>query len=181
MQNLYLVTRQLFLIAGFCLLCISTKAQGWQRFEGGAGDQRAFSVRLTADGGLVALGSSSDSTGVPSNWYAIWADSLGNITTSKTWGSLDSAEYGLSIMALDSQMLVLGNVTYPFIGPAGLNQRGAILWNTLDAQGNVVSTGIDNEFITVAEASTTFGNGHLIYLSLKRQRLLILTKKYRRQ
>jgi uncharacterized repeat protein (TIGR01451 family) len=67
-------------------------AQGWQRLYGSAGDDRAFALRLTPDGGLVVAGSTvGDSTG-QTDWYFLKTDSVGNLLAEQRWGDADYYE-----------------------------------------------------------------------------------------
>ncbi|MFN0036402.1 MAG: T9SS type A sorting domain-containing protein [Saprospiraceae bacterium] len=148
----------------FLVLCfpLLLSAQGWQRFYGGTGDDRTFAVRLLPDGGLVAAGSTSDSVGGMTDWYFLKTDSAGNVLAERTWGSPDTSEYTVSMVALGSQILATGTLFYPYPGPSGLNQRASIAWNLLDYQGNIVGAGSADEFISQALSAIDFAGRYLI-------------------
>jgi hypothetical protein len=147
------------------LISTSLAAQGWQRVYGPAGDQRAFAVRVTADGGLVAAGSSSDSLSGRTDWYFLRTDSVGNVLASRTWG--------------DS----LRNENFQAILPAGADRWWAagtdavvqqVLWNLdlqgvvqlLDSQGTALGgwTGANVGSPTELLAGTRWGDTSFLYV-----------------
>jgi len=150
------------IVLGCILPPLMGMSQGWQRFMGGTGDQRAFSVHLTPDGGLAVLGSSTDTTAGPSDWYFFQTDSSGNLTMERSWGGPDTAEYGVSFMQVDSQYLILGNANLMEDFPNSSQAKNSIVWNSIDGQGNIVETGREDSNMRIAFGSIPFEGGHLI-------------------
>lgn len=144
---------------GCCLLPLFTAAQGWQRFIGGGGDERLFALRLTNTGGLVAIGSRSDSVGGLTDGYWLQTDDLGNQLAQSSWGAPDSAVYGIDLM---SDNWILGNATYSVPGPFGVEQRSNIQWRQVDPMGNPLRTGHDTQYFSGAAKSAVFQDGFLV-------------------
>ncbi|MCC6462640.1 MAG: DUF11 domain-containing protein [Saprospiraceae bacterium] len=80
--------RFFLLLTSMLLLCWSSPvvAQGWQRFYGGAWDERAFALRLLPDGSLLAAGSNSPDSTTHTDWYFIQTDAWGAPQASFSWG-----------------------------------------------------------------------------------------------
>ena len=94
---------------------IKTDASGnvtWSRTFGGTGSDSSSSVKQTADGGYILVGSTSSfGTG---NWSDVWlikADSSGNITWNKTFGG-PYADEGYSVQQTFDGGYIIGGATY---------------------------------------------------------------------
>ncbi|MBC7774325.1 MAG: hypothetical protein H7246_02720, partial [Phycisphaerae bacterium] len=116
-----------FLIGCWVLCPFLAQAQGWQRFHGGSGNDRAFAVRLLADGGIVAAGSTPDSIAGTSDWYFLRADNIGNLLVERSWGDTISEESALSLLpAANGSWLVCGSQYRSNTSFLGYEVQGAV-------------------------------------------------------
>lgn len=154
------VSRYLIVVA--CAAAFSASAQGWQHFYGAVGDQRFFAIKSTPDHGILALGSTADSTGAPSDVYFVHTDSTGHILNERSWGSPDFPEYGLALFLSDTSVWALGNKTWNEAGPFGQVQRSAQQWKQLDITGHILNSGEQGNYITYANDWSRFNDNFLI-------------------
>lgn len=111
----------------FVLCPVLLSAQGWQRFHGGAGNDRAFALRILPDASIVVAGSSADSLGGATNWYFLRADSAGHVLTAFSWGDSLSDEAALSILPdANGGWFLCGSQYRSVATPLGFEVQGAI-------------------------------------------------------
>lgn len=116
-------------LLGCCVLCpLLVQAQGWQRFYGGPGSERAFTVELLPEGGMVLAGSTTDSLLGTTNWYFLKTDSLGNLLVERSWGEPTDDENALSILpAINGGWYLCGTRFFPTGAPWGGEINGLVL------------------------------------------------------
>lgn len=73
------------------------QAQGWQRWYGGQGNERAFALRTLSNGQIVAVGSATDTIGADTDGYFLTTDSLGQQALAQQWGLSTQDESALSL------------------------------------------------------------------------------------
>ncbi len=108
------ITQRLWtsLIGCFVMCPLLLQAQGWQRFHGGAGDDRVFAVKLLSDAGIVAVGSATDSVAGTTDWYFLKADSVGHLLQESSWGDTLFNESAISLLPLaNGEWLVGGSMS----------------------------------------------------------------------
>ncbi|MBL7827665.1 MAG: T9SS type A sorting domain-containing protein [Saprospiraceae bacterium] len=144
------------------LFCQEGSGQGWQRFWGGAGNERAFSVRLSTNGTLEVLGSRSDSASVDTDWLFLEVDTLGDIQEEGYWGRVDTSESPIAFFPFGTGRLVIGTESWPENIPPTIDTRSAIVWGIHEAPDGFVPLGRSTDVISLAYSATAAPNGYLI-------------------
>jgi len=108
----YIVAGPLSNIVGYShVFLIKTDSSGnlsWRKTLGGNGDDGAYSVQLTSDGGYIIAGSTDSFGAGHSDVYLIKTDSVGNKQWQKTFGGSDF-DMGLwSQQTIDGGYIILG-------------------------------------------------------------------------
>jgi hypothetical protein len=105
----------------------------FQRTSGGAGDDRGFSVRQTADGGYIIAGQTSLFEGGNTDVYLIKTDSLGDTLWTRTFGG-DADDFSHSVrQTTDGGYIIAGQTSSFGAGNADVyliktNSHGDTLW-----------------------------------------------------
>jgi hypothetical protein len=120
----------------------------WQKAYGGAGNDSAYSIRQTSDGGYVAAGWTS-SFGTDGDAWVLKLDAGGNLTYQKTYGG-DALEGATSIEQTSDWGFIVGGWTNSF------GAGGADFWILkLDYDGTLgCGFGYDS-FAFVADSTVT--------------------------
>jgi len=122
----------------------------WQNTYGGTGDEYAYSIQQTGDGGYIVAGF-TDSFGAGN--YDIWAlklDSTGAVDWQKTYGgSVNEYVFYSSIQQTSDGGYIIGGITYSFGAGAAdfwalkLDSSGVVEWqNTYGGAENDFGQGI---------------------------------------
>jgi len=129
MAHQYFTLRVSQFLVGCILLCpFLMEAQGWQRFYGGPGNDRAFAVQLLPNGSMVAAGSTTDTLAGTTDWYFLKADSLGNLLQERKWGNFTDDETALAIMPWGPDgWFVAGSQFHPTPSILGGDLYGTVL------------------------------------------------------
>lgn len=162
-MNLHVSCYRYWLTPILLIISIGTAVgQGWQRHYGNAGDQRTFSLAIQPDGGILAVGSTVDTSGSgQTNWYYLRTDSLGQILAESSWGSADTAESAVAIFPMNQEVWVVGNRAWAVNLPL-VSQQNDIQWVKLDALGTPQQASTTASFIAVVYSDAAFGNGRLL-------------------
>lgn len=102
----------------------------WQKNYGGAGDEWAYSVRQTADGGYILVGDTNSTGAVGYDVYVVKTGSTGVMEWSKTFGGAAN-DYGSGVALCAGGGYVVVGETYSY------STSDAIYLVRLDAAGNV--------------------------------------------
>ena len=105
----------------------------WQKIYGGSGDDRAYSVQQTADGGYIVAGRSNTFKAGLWDMWVLKLDSSGAVTWQKTYGA-SVGEFAWSVQQIADGNYIVGGFTHSF--GAGnydmlvlkLDSAGNILW-----------------------------------------------------
>jgi len=105
----------------------------WTRDCGGQGEQTAYALRTTADGGYVVAGSSSTADGLL-DMYCLHTDALGNPLWEKTWGGEGNQTAGAVEQLADGSYLLAGSSTATDSGKSAIyiaktDRAGNLLWD----------------------------------------------------
>jgi hypothetical protein len=109
----------------------STGALQWSKTYGGAGDEVAYCVHQTRDGGYILSGYSTGYGMGSYDFYVVKTDDSGNIVWNKTYGEAGS-DYGSYITEGDENGYVIVGANTHTQNPYSLSMLG------LDTQGNVI-------------------------------------------
>jgi TolB-like protein len=132
-----------YIVAGFAesfgagggdIFLIKTDANGniiWAKTYGGAGDDRAFSVQQTSDGGYIVAGWTESFGAGIRDILLIKTDAFGNVQWAKTYGGTGD-DYALSVLQTSDGGYILAGYTRSF----GAGWGDVFLVKT-DANGNV--------------------------------------------
>ncbi|HLP94620.1 MAG TPA: T9SS type A sorting domain-containing protein [Saprospiraceae bacterium] len=164
--------RSLLLLSS-CVLLLSSRmqAQGWQRWYGGPGNERAFALSIQPDGQLVAVGSATDTSSADIDGYFLKTDSLGQQAQQQLWGQPGLDETALSIWPTGAGNWMVGST----VRTSGSTSAMAdIQLLQLDAAGQVqniwtyaAKTLFDtekwgNDFLLLGGKMVSDGNGDFI-------------------
>jgi hypothetical protein len=132
--------RTLLGAGGFDALVLKLDASGgvtWQKTYGGVGDDFAYSIQLTRDGGYVVAGyTSSFGEGVGDVWV-LKLEAMGNVIWQKTYGgSRDDQAY--TVYPTPDGGYVVGGTTLSFGVQSIVGGIGDAWVLKLDAVGNVM-------------------------------------------
>jgi hypothetical protein len=122
-----------FSAGDFDILLIKTDADGnvqWAKTYGGTGNDWAYSVQQTSDGGYIVAGY-TNSFGAGGDILLIKTDANGNVIWAKTYGGTDYDDASSVQQTSDSGYIVAG-ITWSF------GAGGDILLIKTDANGNVI-------------------------------------------
>ncbi len=147
----------------------------WQKYFGGTGYDACYSIKLTADGGYIAVGEKSSSQGDADVWMAKLKDN-GEIEWEKTYGSNNNNERAYSInQTTDGGFILAGEIT----SDAGdtnililkLNANGELIWQKIyGGSGNDSARSIqqtaDAGYIVAGETTTSAGDTDFWVLKL---------------
>jgi hypothetical protein len=103
----------------------------WERSFGNSGDDWAYQVSATPDGGYVFCGLSRDPVSFSDNIFVGKVNSLGNEVWLKTFGAVDSNEIAVGIYPLQN-----GNFTVGYTQSDAFNFFYSIRFLTLNANGS---------------------------------------------
>jgi len=145
-----------FLI-GCCVLCpFLLQAQGWQRFHGGLGNDRAFALRLLPDGGILAAGSTTDTMVGTTDWFFLKADSTGNLLWESSWGDTLYNESAVALLPSATGDWLLCGTQFPILGD---ESRSAV--SKVDTNGMQPTTWMYSPFTALNNAKV-WGDGQLL-------------------
>jgi len=157
MVHRHFTIRHLAFLIGCCVLCpFLLQAQGWQRFHGGTGNDRAFAVRLLPDGGIVAAGSTTDSVLGTTDWYFLKADSVGNLLVERSWGDTLYNESAVALLPSSTGDWLLCGTQFPILGD---ESRSAV--SKVDTSGMQLATWMYSPFTALNNAKV-WGDGQLL-------------------
>jgi hypothetical protein len=109
----------------------------WQRTFGGTGDDRAFCVVRSGDGGFLAVGSSSSFGSGKTFGWIVRTDQDGNMLWNRTYEEEEGSEFR-SALWTDDGFLLVGNTFSSSGDESGwivrIDEQGNALWN-LTVQG----------------------------------------------
>jgi hypothetical protein len=115
------------------ILLIKTDANGnlqWSKTYGEAGDDVAYSVQRTADGGYILAGYTSSFGAGDNDVFLVKTDAFGNIQWAKTYGGT-SWDWASSVQQTSDGGYIVAGYTWSF------GTGGDILLIKTDANGNV--------------------------------------------
>jgi hypothetical protein len=118
---------------GYDIFLIKTDASGnvqWAKTYGGTGDDRAYSVQQTSDGGYIVAGRTY-SFGAGGDIFLIKTDASGNVQWAKTYGGI-YWDYAYSVQQTSDGGYIVAGTTWSF----GAGSYDIFLIKT-DASGNV--------------------------------------------
>lgn len=160
----------------------------WSKTYGGGGDEVAFSIAKTTDGGLVTTGY-TNSFGLGGNNIQIMKlDGNGTLQWSKTIGGSGPNGQGYSIIQTTDGGYAIAGVTEAFgagsydMHIVKLDVAGTLLWTrTVGAYGQDLAYSIvqtsDGGF-TAAGRTNSFGNSDLYVVRLNNAGILLWSKTY---
>ncbi len=159
-QQYFPLRASAFLIGCFLLCPFMTHGQGWQRFYGGPGNDRAFAIQLLPNGGIVAAGSTTDTLTGTTDWYFLKTDSLGNLLHERKWGNITDDESALSIMPWGAEgWFVAGSLFHPVPFTWGIVPSGTVLKiNSSDSLQGVFTY----DLFTAFNEGKTWNNDYLL-------------------
>lgn len=141
----YTLWHSLLLIGAGLLLPNLVQAQGWQRFHGGIGNDRAFALQLLPGGSMVVAGSTTDSLGINSDFYFFSADSLGHLTDERRWGLPTDDETALTLIpGVNNDWFLGGTQFHPTPNLWGFEPKAHLLH--LDSAYNLLNGYAYNSF-----------------------------------
>ena len=123
--------------AGYEFYLVKTDSAGnmnWSQTYGGAGNNQAYSITQTSDGGY-ALAGYTDSSGAGGNdFYLVKTDSVGNMQWNKTYGGIGDDEAYSLIQTSDGGYALAGYTTSSSAGVYNFwlvktNSTGAVQWS----------------------------------------------------
>ncbi len=109
----------------------------WQRAYRGTGSETVFSLKETADSGLVAAGSTTSTGDVFGDLWVLRLDAVGNVMWQRAYGG-DRGDWARFIeQTADGGFVVVGNTESPSLGTPA--QGDADVWFLkLDSNGNIL-------------------------------------------
>jgi len=147
----------------------------WAKTYGGSGEDRAYSIQQTSDGGYIVAGYTRSFGAGSDDCLVIKLDSNGTVTWAKTYGGTNS-EHAYSIREISGGYIVAG-YTYSFGAGSNdclvikLNSSGSITWaktyggSNHDEALSIYKT-LDGGYI-VAGHTYSFGKGDYDFLVVK--------------
>jgi len=107
----------------------------WNKTYGGSGNDQAYSVVQTSEGGYALAGKSNSTSGSEYEFWLVKTDAMGNMEWNRTYGGADGDSQANSIIQTDDGGYVLAGNTNAF--GAGLSDAwlvktdssGDIVWN----------------------------------------------------
>jgi hypothetical protein len=148
----------------------------WTRTYGGIGEELAYSVQQTADGGCVVSGYTESFGAGVSDFYLVKTDSQGDTVWTRTYGG-GYADYGRSVQQTTDGGYVVAGYTYSFGAGSSdfyivrTNTQGDTLWTRTyggssgDYACSVQQTA-DGGYV-VAGYTRSFGAGSLDFYLVK--------------
>jgi uncharacterized delta-60 repeat protein len=161
---------------GYDAFLIKTDANGniiWAKTYGGIGDNRAYSVQQTSDGGYIVAGRTNSFGGGGSDIFLVKTDANGNIIWAKTYGGTNW-DYASSVQQTSDGGYIVAGYTQSFgagwedIFLVKTDANGNIIWaktyggTNVDTASSVQQTS-DGGYI-VAGYTQSFGEGGDIFL-----------------
>ena len=147
----------------------SDGAISWQKSLGGSDNEKAYSVKETADGGYIVFGFTGSMDGDITNnhggfdYWVTKINSIGNLEWQKTYGGTQS-DIG-AVIALDVDGYILTGQSESYDGDATFNNGGYDYWTLkIDFDGSILwqkSYGGSADDIAYSVGKTT-GNGYVI-------------------
>lgn len=144
----------------------------WMKTIGGAGDDEAYDLVQTNDGGFVCVGGTKSFGAGSEDVYIVKVDLNGDLLWTKTIGG-DGDDYGTSVIQTIDGGMVLAGVTSSY--PIGLyqmyllklNATGLLLWTKIfdsggDAEGNYIVNCSDGGFAIGGDYTTNNQRGMLL-------------------
>ena len=162
------------------VLLLKTDLSGnilWAKTIGGKGNDIAYSIKKTSEGGFIIVGSTSSYVSVPSdssNFYIIKTDSSGNIEWTRAIGSYNTEVANDVIETYDHKYAIVGYTKS--IGPGNedvyfmeLDSIGNFLWaygmgSTGSDFGNSIIQTPSHDFIIVGSTTSFNAGGQIPYL-----------------
>ena len=148
----------------------------WEKTYGGTGDDSAFSVRQTQDGGFIVVGGTSSFGAGGGDFWLLKLDGNGNVVWEKAYGGT-GYDYALSVSQTSDNGYIAAGYTSSFgvmnygFWVLKLDENGAIAWQKAyggtgyDYARSIHQTG-DGGYI-VAGSTTSFGAGNYDFWVLK--------------
>jgi hypothetical protein len=151
----------------FLLRTDSSGNEVWHKTFGGSGQEEAYSVQQTSDGGYVLVGFTQGSVSWTSHVYLVKTDAFGDSTWSKTLGD-NSGSCGCTVrQTTDGGYVIVGNIGYAdtlHMYLVKTDASGNKLWDrslggTERSGGQCVQQTTDGGYILVG--TTQLDNGEL--------------------
>jgi uncharacterized delta-60 repeat protein len=142
----------------------------WQKIYGGTGDDEAYSVRQTSDGGYIAAGTTNSFGAVGYDAWVLKVDSTGGVVWAKSYGGT-SFDIAYSIkQTSDGGYIVAGSTNSFGIGGSDhawilkLNSTGEITWQKIyggsgNDEASCIQQTLDGGYI-VAGDTNSIGAGY---------------------
>jgi hypothetical protein len=140
------------------IFLIKTDANGnvsWAKTYGGTGNDHAFSIQQTSDGGYIVAGETRSFGAGSWDVFLVKTDANGNIQWAKTYGGT-WADWAQSVQQTSDGGYIVASATFSF----GAGNFDIFLVKT-DANGNIGSCGIVQNVIP--NGSNTFSNGNYTF------------------
>jgi len=135
---------------------LSTKELIWERTFGGAGDDRAYCIVKSGDGGFLIVGSSSSFDAGKTYAWIVRTDQDGKMLWSRTYEEGDDSEFRFALKTNDG-FLLIGDM-FPSLGDEDgwivkIDDQGNVLWNLALGGGTAnllfSATTISDSFVLV--------------------------------
>jgi hypothetical protein len=135
---------------------LSSKELIWERTFGGAGDNRAFCIVKSGDGGFLVVGSSSSFDSGKTYAWIVRIDQDGEMLWNRTYEEGDGSEFRFALKT-DDGFLLIGNTFLSSGNEDGwivkIDDQGNVLWNLTLRSGTTgklfSATAISDGFILV--------------------------------
>lgn len=133
----------------------------WFQTYGGTGQDRAYSVHQTSDGGYIFVGQTYI-TSVGDKLYCVRTDSVGSIVWSKYYSDASTWSYGYSIFELHDGGFIIGGIHNTYGITYKIDANGNIVWTPRQSpfnqtQNESVQECSDNGFIAAGAYASSPG------------------------